>query len=95
MRDDGATKLILAVLALVAGAVVVASIGDGRSDRAAATGREFQRLVGGLGLGPALDLSRCMPAFDPRVGAVCPERVGPIPSGDAFSPDHAGAVLPP
>ena len=95
MRADGATRLLCAVLALAVAAVVVASIGTRRSDRAAATGREFQRLVGGLGLGPALDLSRCAAAFDPRVGAVCPERVGPIPAGDAFSPDHAAALLPP
>lgn len=95
VRTDGARTPLLVVAALALCAAAVTTLGARRSDREASASREFQRLVGGLGLGPALDLSRCAPAFDPRVGAVCQERVGPIPAGDAFSPDHAGALLPP
>ena len=95
MKIDAATCLMTLALALTCGAVAVASCGATRPERSARRSGEFQRLVGGLGLGPALDLSRCAPAFDPRVGATCPERVGAVPAGDAFSPDHASAVLPP
>lgn len=95
MRAGGETMLLVVVSALALGAVAVTTLGSRRSERSATASREFQRLVGGLGLGPVLDLSRCTPAFDPRVGATCPERVGPIPAGDAFSSSHAGATLPP
>lgn len=89
------TRLLLGVTALATAAVGVVTRGATRPARDVEAGRDFQRLVLGVGLGPSLDLSRCPPAFDPRVGATCPERVGPIPAGDAFSPDHASAGLPP
>ena len=95
MSADGATRLLVVVSTLALGALAVTTLGSHRSARSASASRDFQRLVGGLGLGPSLDLSRCAPAFDPRVGATCPERVGPIPAGDAFSAEHAGATLPP
>lgn len=95
MKLEVEAGLILLVLALAGGAGFVVTHGASRPERATAASRDFQRLVGGLGLGPALDLARCAPAFDPRVGATCPERVGPIPGGDVFSLDHATAVLPP
>lgn len=95
MKVDGATSLMTLALALACGAGAVALCGATRPVRSARRSDEFQRIVGGLGLGPALDLSRCAPAFDPRVGTTCPERVGAVPAGDAFSPDHASAVFPP
>jgi len=49
----------------------------------------FQRLVGGLGLGPAVDFSRCASEFDPRVAAACAWRHDPVPCGDFFCPSHA------
>lgn len=50
----------------------------------AARSDEFQRLVGGLGLGPATTLPPCEPDFDPRVGAVCDGAIDPVPAGGAF-----------
>jgi len=55
-------------------------------------GAAFQRLVGGLGLGPAVDLSRCAAAFDPRVFAACSWQHEPVPGGSIFCSSHAGAV---
>ena len=85
--------LALAVLALAATASATVAVRSARPARQIADSREFQRLVRGLGLGPVTDLSRNESAFDPRVGAVCPERFHPIPAGDAFCPDRAGADL--
>jgi len=93
MRIRRTDALALAVLALAAGAAVAVATGAARPARQVADGREFQRLVRGLGLGPATDLSRDESAFDPRIGAVCPERFHPIPAGDAFCPDRAAGML--
>ncbi|MFI5403308.1 MAG: hypothetical protein ACHQ1G_10250 [Planctomycetota bacterium] len=51
---------------------------------------DFQRLVGGLGLGPAVDLSRCPAEFDPRVDAGCALGGEPLPASTLFCPVHAG-----
>jgi hypothetical protein len=54
---------------------------------------EFQRLVGGLGFGPAVDLSGCVYTFDPRLGDGCSYDLGPIPGGADFCPHHSCSVL--
>jgi hypothetical protein len=55
---------------------------------------EFHGLVGGLGLGPALEPSRCEQAFDLRLRAGCSCDAGPVPGGVFFCPHHAGSGLP-
>ncbi len=74
-------------LALGAGAVLATS-----SPPPARTARSeaFQQLVGGLGLGPALDLSRCAAAIDARLGRPCSLRHEPVPGASWFCPVHAG-----
>lgn len=54
---------------------------------------EFQRLLGGLGLGPAIDLAGCPMCFDPRVSFICREDVGALPGGRFFCRHHACSVL--
>jgi hypothetical protein len=54
---------------------------------------EFQCLVGGLGLGPAVDLSRCGFSFDPRLCPDCPLNHEPVPGGIYFCPQHACSIL--
>jgi hypothetical protein len=84
----GPTILFAAVLTLVAGAAVVVVDGAGVDPRDVERGRAFQSAVGGLGFGPALDLSGSERAFDPRVGNVPSARHHPLPGGDAFvTPD--------
>ena len=55
--------------------------------------RQFQELVHGLGLGPALDLSICEFAFDPRMNRSCPWDGGRTPGGVHFCPHHSGSIL--
>ena len=78
-----------ALLVLSAAAVVASSSGadDGRTAR----GAEFQRLVGGLGLGPATDLARCERSFDARIDGACAEQVDLVPGG-ALPCGHGGAA---
>ena len=80
------------LLALTAAAAAVLAFGA-RPPAGDETGaEEFQRLVGGLGFGPARDLSQCEFSFDPRLCPACPDDVGPIPGGIFFCPYHASAV---
>jgi hypothetical protein len=55
--------------------------------------RAFQSLVGGLGFGPAVDLSGCAFGFDPRLDGSCAVDRGPIPGGGYLCPRHAGSVF--
>ena len=54
---------------------------------------DFQQLVGGLGFGPAVDLSSCAFGFDPRLDCSCSQDSGPIPGGSCFCPRHASSIL--
>jgi hypothetical protein len=83
--------LVLLLLSCAAGAVLVGEdlAQRRRPDRA----EPFQRLVGGLGFGPALDLSGCAFGFDPRLDGACAEDCGPVPGGACFCPRHAGSLF--
>jgi hypothetical protein len=76
VRPKGPLTLlsVLAALTLSAAAILVAEAWPGRG--AAARDREFQEIVGGLGCGPALDLSRRPSCFDPRLGRWWPQDLG-------------------
>jgi hypothetical protein len=82
---------VIAALAMAAGALPIydARMQPQRAERSA----EFQRLVGGLGFGPALDLSRCPHSFDPRLDDGCGDDEGPLPGGARFCPQHAGSIF--
>src|SRR5437899_3005941 len=85
---------LLLVLLLLAAAACAALAAEGRAGpRRQARAEEFQRLVGGLGFGPALDLSGCAFGLDPRLDGSCSEERGPVPGGACFCPRHAGSVF--
>ncbi len=79
-------------LVLLAGAAAAVLTAEGR-DRSAARAEEFQRLVGGVGFGPALDLSACAFGLDPRLDGSCSADSGPVPGGACFCPRHCGSVF--
>ena len=85
---------LLGGVVLLAGAAGLAlAAGSSRPDRAATNGREFQALVGGLGFGPATDLSRCGAAFDPRIEGACSWRLEPLPAARGVCVLHPGLLL--
>jgi hypothetical protein len=86
-RAPALLLMLLATLTAAAGACLV--IGS----RPAAGRDDFQRLVGGLGGGPALDLAPCPFAFDPRLDSACAEDYGPVPAGTSLCPYHACSVF--
>jgi hypothetical protein len=69
VRLTAPVAVLLGTLALVLGAGVILLTEAGTQAAESARAEEFQRLVGGLGFGPAVDLSGCAFAFDPRL---CP-----------------------
>jgi hypothetical protein len=93
MNPNSPRILLGAVLALAiaAGTVIILDAGSGGEQ--AARCQEFQSLLGGLGLGPALDISQCDFSFDPRVGHTCPEDLGPIPGATYFCSQHVSSIL--
>jgi len=84
---------LLIVLLLLAGAAGAVLVMESRAHRGEAHAEEFQRLVGGVGFGPALDLSGCAFGFDPRLDGSCAEEDGPVPGGACFCPRHAGSLF--
>lgn len=88
--ESRGSGLLLALLLLTYAAVAVLvaedRTGGGRSE-------EFQRLVGGLGFGPAVDLSGCAFGLDPRLEGTCSEEVGPVPGGACFCPRHSASLF--
>jgi hypothetical protein len=88
---ESRTRALGIVLLLLAGASGAVLLEDSwpRPPR----GEAFQRLVGGLGFGPAVDLSDCAFGFDPRLDGSCALERGPVPGGGYFCPRHAGSVF--
>jgi hypothetical protein len=91
-RGPGILLTVTAALALGAG-VAVAVAGTDATAKPGAI--EFHRLVGGLGGGPATDLSRCDAAFDARLCPHCSYDTGPVPAGVSFCPHHVGSASDP
>lgn len=85
-RRIGLLLVLVVGLPLAAGVLVA---GTSPSPAQVEDGAAFQHLVGGLGFGPAVDLTRCGREFDPRVEGTCALRHEPVPCGSIFCPPHA------
>ncbi len=91
MQPRGPRRLLLVLLLLTAAFVSVLAA---EAWRPRPSSEPFQRVVGGLGFGPALTLDDCPFGFDPRLDGTCGADHGPIPGGSCFCPRHAGSILP-
>jgi hypothetical protein len=85
--------LLIILLALVGGSTAVLITEAGIQSRQEASAQTFQQLVGGVGFGPAIDLSGCAFSFDPRLDGSCAEDCGSIPGGSCFCPRHAASLF--
>ena len=85
--------LVTAALAVSAGLLLAVEAWDLTSSPQESASEEFQRTVGGLGCGPAVDLSRCAFSFDPRLCDDCPLNHEPVPGAVYFCPQHACSIL--
>src|SRR5262245_23095823 len=93
MRPKAPFVVLAAIMILAMGAVIVLVVESQGHAAAKHHTREFQEVVGGLGFGPALDLSRCPLSFDPRLCPRCTADLGPIPGGGFFCIHHACSIL--
>jgi hypothetical protein len=91
--ESRGTVLFFILLLLAAAAAVVLVAEDTAARGREARSEDFQRLVGGVGFGPAVDLSGCAFGFDPRLDGSCEQDCGPVPGGACFCPRHAGSVF--
>jgi hypothetical protein len=83
-------SVLVLLLTVAAVGLLAKELGRGRAENIA---REYQQVLGGLGFGPALDLSRCANSFDPRVCPRCTDDLGPVAGGGYFCPQHASSIL--
>lgn len=90
MRGERAVPLLLAAAIALPSAAGILLATAAPPPARVADAEAFQHLVKGLGLGPAIDLSRCAPEFDPRAERACSLRHEPVPCGSLFCPAHAG-----
>jgi hypothetical protein len=81
---------LVGLLLLAAGCAVTFAMGSG--SRSTTRGEEFQDLVGGLGGGPATDLSVCEFRFDPRLDFDCSLDVGVAPAAKSFCACHGCTI---
>jgi len=91
-----ATTLLLAALGAavaLSGAREPGAGGRGAPDRERSAD-DFQRAVGGIGLGVALRIGPCAAAFDPRLESACALRLEPLPGGACFCRAHSALALP-
>jgi hypothetical protein len=87
-------SILLALLLFLAGSAVVILVREEHSRlNRSVRGEEFQRLLGGIGFGPAVNLSECAFGFDPRLDCTCSQAHGAIPGGACFCPRHGGALF--
>ena len=93
MHSNAPAILFWTIAALVTAAFAVPMIHHMSVDAREMRSQEFQRLVGGLGLGPATDLARCPFSFDPRLGDACQADQRPIAGGAYFCPHHASSIF--
>jgi hypothetical protein len=91
--ETRSTYLFLALLFLASAACAVLLAEGQTGSRRETNGEAFQRLVGGTGFGPAVDLTGCAFGFDPRLDGDCAADYGPIPGGACFCPRHAGSLF--
>jgi hypothetical protein len=93
MKAKAPLGVLAGILLLATSAGVILAVENLRGNDRAERAQEFQRLVGGLGLGPAVDLSGCPCSFDPRLCHRCSADLGPIPGGGWFCPQHACSIF--
>ena len=93
MRER-APAILGAIAIVLAGASALAVAATSRRDEARTQrAQAFQRMLGGLGMGPSIDLAACVPDFDPRVGSPCTRLLEPVPGGAGFCPHRGGPSL--
>ena len=93
MRPKAPLLVLGLILALALAAAVLVLVESRHGGAARARGKEYQELIGGLGFGPDVDLSRCATSFDPRLCRRCPHDFGPVPAGGCFCPHHASSIF--
>ena len=95
MKTVADNVLLCLIGALCAAAVTVVAVGTLVSNQKENAQRDFQRAVGGLGLGPEVGLTNCWWQFDARLAGDADPGLDSIPGLGELSPWHSIALFPP
>ena len=87
-------RIYLAIVAILCVSTGVALFVEGYvwSEADLEDARNFQRAVGGLGMGAVTSPKWCTINYDPRIEGVCTCLEWPIPGGYCYCPDHTTSV---
>jgi hypothetical protein len=88
-----ARGLFAALVLSVISAAAILTVEDQRENSRVARAEDFQRLLGGVGFGPAVDLSDGAFSFDPRLDPSDGHDYGPIPGGNCFATRCADSIF--
>jgi hypothetical protein len=89
--DELLLAVILVTSAAATLAVVIDAMGAGSREH---TGRQFQRLLGGIGLGCQANLAHCAWQFDPRLTDDDDAPLDVILGSDVSNPWHSLSLFP-
>lgn len=93
MRRSVVKVYVAGLLSICAVAIALVALDGDLGDSKRAQADSFQQVVGGLGFGPALDLSQCEFSFDPRLCGHCASTQATIAGGSYFCPHHACSIF--
>jgi hypothetical protein len=85
--------LLAGLLALIIAAALVLTLEGSYQHQHTERSEEFQRLIGGLGFGPSLDLSHGEFRFDPRLADHPTHDAGPLPGAARFDPERGRSIF--
>jgi hypothetical protein len=95
MKANGDNILLSIIGALCVAAATVVAVGTLTGEHAANAQRDFQRAVGGFGLGPQVGLSHCWWQFDARLAGDDDPGLDSVAGLSELSPWHSIALFPP
>lgn len=95
MKPHADNVLLCLIGVLCIAAVTIVAMGGALGARASNAPREFQRTVGGLGLGPQVGLTNCWWQFDARLAGDHDPGLECVPGLGELSPWHSIALFPP
>lgn len=93
MHFKASALLLSTILALTFVATALVVVDNWFVSGRRAESDEFQRLMGGLGTGPALTMSPCEFSFDTRIASTRPASYHPLICGEYFCPQQTISIF--
>lgn len=94
MRVTSDNLILALILSLAVAAAAMVTLDQFADRERQSVGDRFQAVVGGLGMGPHAELTRCSWQFDPRLAGDDDAALDALPGSHDNNPWHAAALFP-